>query len=112
MEATLDGCRAKHERGVEYLNALETEVAEYLGGDPKPYRMWGDFDRERREYVLSGEIVEPIAEPLRWSVTLGDALHNLRSALDHLIWQLVILNTGKRGGRENLFPITVTGSAY
>lgn len=112
VEATLAGCRAKHERGVEYLKALDTEVSEYLGADPRPYRMWGNFERDRREYVLRGEIIEPIEDPMRWSLMLGDGLHNLRSALDHLIWQLVILNTGKEGGTGNLFPIATTGPRY
>lgn len=112
VEASLDGPRAKHERGVKYLDQLHAEVSEYLGSEPKPYRITGNFERDRREYVLKGEVIEPIEDPERWSLVLGDALHNLRSALDHLIWQLVILNTGKKGGTENLFPIATTGSRY
>ena len=35
---------------------------------------------------------------------LGEIFYNLRSALDHLVWQLVLAN-GKTPGRDNSFPI-------
>ena len=28
--------------------------------------------------------------PLRWSILIGEILYNLRSALDHMVWQLVL----------------------
>lgn len=37
--------------------------------------------------------------------------HNLRSALDHLVWQLVILND-KQPRRQNQFPIIGTKNEY
>jgi hypothetical protein len=39
------------------------------------------------------------------AVLVGDFLFNVRSALDHLVWQLVILNNGVPDG-DNMFPIT------
>jgi hypothetical protein len=96
---------------VEHLEELDAEISEYLGREPKPYRMSGEFKRDRRQYVVVGEILQPIND-VRWGVMLGDAVHNLRSALDHLIWQLVLLNTGKKGSRENKFPIESDGRRY
>ena len=29
---------------------------------------------------------------IEWSIRLGEILYNLRSALDHLVWQLVLTN--------------------
>jgi hypothetical protein len=112
VEASLDGCRAKHERGVKYLEQLNAEVSAYLRREPKPYRMRGEFDRDRRAYVLKGEVIEPLGDAMDWSLTLGDALHNLRSALDHLIFQLVVLNTGKKAGGGTMFPIASSGASY
>jgi hypothetical protein len=45
--------------------------------------------------------------PKRFSVEAGNIVHQLRSTLDNLVWQLVILNRRKpRGGRwGNCFPI-------
>ena len=43
--------------------------------------------------------------PVEWSVITGEILYNMRSALDHLVWQLV-LNNEQTPGRHNEFPIT------
>ena len=42
--------------------------------------------------------------PVRWSILIGEILYNLRSALDHMVWQLV-LNNEQTPGRHNEFPI-------
>ncbi len=39
-----------------------------------------------------------------FSVVVGDVIHNLRSALDHLAWQLVILDGGQPNDSTQ-FPI-------
>jgi hypothetical protein len=36
---------------------------------------------------------------------VGEIAHHLRSSLDHLIWQLIIANTGKEGSTRSEFPI-------
>ena len=41
---------------------------------------------------------------LEWSIRIGEVLHQLRSALDHLAWQLVLLD-GARPSRQTQFPI-------
>ena len=42
--------------------------------------------------------------PVAWSVIVGEILYNMRSALDHLVWQLVLANS-QTPGRHNEFPI-------
>ena len=42
--------------------------------------------------------------PIRLGVIVGDFIHNLRSALDHLVWQFV-RREGNRPRRSNAFPI-------
>jgi hypothetical protein len=37
---------------------------------------------------------DPIPLPLMWSIRVAEIVHNIRSALDHLVWQLVIRRTG------------------
>jgi hypothetical protein len=41
---------------------------------------------------------------LEWSIRIGEVLHQLRSALDHLAWQLVLIDGG-RPSRQTQFPI-------
>lgn len=49
--------------------------------------------------------------PPELSVVAGDCLFNLRSALDHLVWQLVLAN-GKMPTRHNMFPICESPKAF
>ena len=41
---------------------------------------------------------------VEWSLILGDLLHNLRSALDHLAWQLVV-DGGGTPSQDTNFPV-------
>jgi hypothetical protein len=48
--------------------------------------MRGEFRPERREFAFVGRMLQEPDEVLRWGAILGDALHNIRSALDQLVW--------------------------
>lgn len=43
--------------------------------------------------------------PLELSTIVGDCLHNLRSTLDYLVWQIVRSNPPNTPERRNMFPI-------
>lgn len=52
------------------------------------------------------------APPAALSVIAGDCLYNLRSALDHLIWELVVANPPNEPTEQNMFPICTTPEAF
>jgi len=89
MALDLSGSWAKVRRAKEHANALEAAVS----NPSKFYRPedWGaDAQFQRKARYFSVRLTGPdITLPLRWSVWIGDILHNMRSALDHLAWQLV-----------------------
>ena len=87
-------------------------MIKYLTREPKPYSLRGQFHPDRCEYVFVGKILEPIEDPAYWGTVLGDVLHNFRCALDHLVCQLVLVNTGKECSGDSQFPIASTGPAY
>ena len=60
-----------------------------------------DYKADEKRWVYRGE--NPIV-PISWSVQTGEILYNLRSALDHLVWQLVCAN-GQTPTTDNQFPI-------
>jgi hypothetical protein len=99
---TLAGIMAKFERADAHLKALRAEIPVFFDGDP--YGFGEYLDCEAGEYGLRIEIRQPI--PLMWSVIVGDYVHNLRSALDHLAWQLVLVSGGTPGTRT-AFPIFI-----
>ncbi len=96
----LDGIAAKLDRAQEHLKALHAQLPAFL--DEKPHRFVGYLDPQARRYSI--RVIIEKDPPLLWSIIVGDFVHNLRSALDHLIWQLVIVGGGKPT-RSNQFPI-------
>jgi hypothetical protein len=96
----LEGCQAKVDQARKHKEALQAEWERFVDED-KPYSSVGEFDAKsgwHTEYLKITK--EP---PLTLSVIVGDLVHNLRSALDHLVWQFVIAN-GETPGKWNHFP--------
>jgi hypothetical protein len=99
MSHPLDGSRAKIERAKEHLYNLNGEIQGIA--DRNPYRVVTEHDTQTGEQVTKVRVTQPT---LRWSAMVGDIAHNLRSALDHLVWQLVEAN-GTKPGTHNEFPV-------
>lgn len=100
MSDPLVAVYAKLGRAEIHLKALQDQVATFL--DSEPYGIREHFHPDKGSYCLTIEVRhEP---PLLLSVILGDLIHNLRSALDHLAWQLVLANNSEPTKRTQ-FPI-------
>jgi hypothetical protein len=103
----LAGVQAKLERASEHLNALGEETNAFFNGHP--YEVRGEFEPDSSSYVFRLEVIEE--PPARLGAILGDFAHNCRSALDHVVWQLV-LRDGGTPGRHNQFPIFDTEAQF
>jgi hypothetical protein len=89
---SLDGPRAKLDRANDHIASLDIEIRAFFDGDD--YTIGSHFDRETEQHVITARIRKQ--PPLTgWALIAGDALHNLRSSLDHLIYQLAIAGTCK-----------------
>ncbi len=99
---SLDGVRAKLSRAKEHLDVLDEEWEKFLRQEPCPYRFLIDEHPIGRYNKISVYMREPV--PLRLSTILGDAFHNLRSALDLLAHELVRAG-GSAPSRTTAFPI-------
>jgi hypothetical protein len=99
VHRALDGPQAKIARAGEHLEALNNEVIAFF--NIKPDSLAGEYDAESGWYAFRLQLTPA---PLRMGVLVGDFVHNLRSALDHFIWQLVAFSGGNPG-RSNQFPI-------
>lgn len=88
----LGGVVAKLNRAKQEFDVLRQEMGTFSDRDPQPHFSRGYFDADTWEWIERWQIREP--PPLRWGVMLGDCVHNLRSALDHLICQLTLLDGG------------------
>jgi hypothetical protein len=97
------GCWAKLDHAVTHINLLRTEIEE--AGAPHP-----DLIPLRRKYEEDqGAVVYRIDRVIQirddWPLIFGDAVHDLRGALDHLMWQLAIAYLGRRPTRAEAVNI-------
>ena len=102
MKPAMDGPRAKVNRAREHLRALRNEIDAFLNADP--YTPTRETDPENGDYVWRLQVHRH--PPVRLGVLIGDVAHNLRSSLDHLAWQLALVQT--RTPRQSTeFPIFI-----
>ncbi len=82
----------KLERADDHLKALIEEVRWWVQSNA--YRIGEEVDPETS---LTTVYVEPVSDPpLKLSILMGDALHNMRGCLDHLALALAEANLGER----------------
>lgn len=101
-QLTLAGAWEKVERAREHTHALEQLAEAFV--KRRPNQIFFDKHTEL-PWVQLRIAVEP--PPLRIATVAGDAIQNLRAALDHLVWQ-VVLSEGEQPGRHTCFPIYVS----
>jgi hypothetical protein len=105
--ASLDNPRAKLDRAYEHLESLDREIAAFF--ETEPYVIEPEFRAKTGEHVFRVRIRRN--PPLRLGTLVGDFATNTRAALDHLVWQLVVL-TGERPNRSTAFPVCQTASDW
>jgi hypothetical protein len=63
-----------------------------------------------RQLLIATNVKAP---PVAHSIIVGDVLYNLRSCLDHLVYQLIVAHTGKEPTyRTYEFPVFVTEKQF
>jgi hypothetical protein len=103
VEASFPGFQAKLDRAIEQLHSLSHEVIEF-GKQSHPYTIRSYENREAGHYLFR---LYPAWEPsaaLRWGVVVGEIVHDLRSGLDHLVRDLLVL-AEQPHDRQHRFPI-------
>jgi hypothetical protein len=98
--SALNGCRAKLDWAEKNLDALSEEMRVFFEDDPQGFVT--EFDEPDNAHVVFFKQAKEI--PIEWGVALGDIIHDVRSALDHLVYQLVLLASATPH-RRHQFPI-------
>lgn len=104
----LKGIQIKLQRAYDHLIDLEKRVAHFVYH--RRYEILSELNADSTE--LSARInflQKPAVEA--WGGIVGDFVHNLRSALEHVAWQVVDANGGAVG-RDVKFPIYQRESDY
>jgi hypothetical protein len=111
MTVDLTECRAKIERANEHREELNAIVAPLLNWEAELFQMSAKLDPESGYHVFRVAAV-PEEWRLEVGVILGDIVHNLRSALDYLFWQLychyIRVPRSPREAEQVQFPIEDT----
>lgn len=106
----LGGALAKFNRAKEQFDGLRSEMGEFFDQDPQPHFSRGYFDTNTWEWIERFQVRE--APPIRWGLILGDCVHNLRAALDHLICQVTLLDSGEGADcSQTQYPIASKSEA-
>ena len=107
MSHPLDSARLKIERADEQLADLTRDANAFF--QTGPYEIVVEHDEQTGDQVLRARVLrEP---PLNFAVVVGDIVHELRSSLDHVVWQLVLVNDDQPDGSTE-FPIFWEPKAY
>ena len=102
----ITGSRLKAERAGIHLKELEDLAGAFVNEHSKPpSRQLNPQNVDNFIY----EFAPDIPPPLTFAVIVGDIAHNLRSALDHIAWQLALLTT-QEPYEKTAFPIFVDTS--
>lgn len=100
MRASIAGVNAKINRAKKHIKELRSLIEEFQHLHSNKIQF--HYNIETGQHFADVDI--PEHPPVTWAVIVGDVVHNLRSAFDHLAWQLEIL-AGRVPDSHTRFPI-------
>jgi hypothetical protein len=80
-------CGLKIARAEEHAETINNEVREWSATDPYGLIQKRDSQGSRHSFHIEVRNEPPLQ---RWSLIAGDCVHNLRSALDHFLYAIVL----------------------
>jgi hypothetical protein len=105
----LEGVEAKVERAKHHVRELNDVLQAFFAAHP--YVIGTKRNPETRQLIYYLVSVREV--PTMVDVIAGEVLQNLRSALDHLAYQLVLVGTGQPGPFNHVyFPIFNSAKEY
>ena len=107
----LASVRAKIARAQFHLNAIDAALKFTLSTKPQAEGISLDVDREGQQLICKFRKVDPIDPTL--PLMIGDCVHNLRTALDHLVHLLAIKNgVPSQSAEKTFFPVCLTTTDF
>lgn len=104
MSHDLSSVNDRLDRADEHLQDIKLMLRAYYASHPYEFR--GEYNPETGlHHMLRNHVFPP---PERLHTLVGEFLHDLRSCLDHLAWQLVFANSGTPD-EQTKWPILKTG---
>ena len=104
----LESSFRKLSRGNHHRNEANRLIQAFVKSEPYVLRVQDDPRSGERQWIMERVTRDPA---LGISIAVADCLYNLRSALDHLAWQLVLAN-GDQPTKRTAFPICDTSAQW
>jgi hypothetical protein len=101
------GVKLKVDRAIHHIDELHAAMQRWH--DSGPYSVVRETDPKTGDYSFRLQIQRQI--PFSWAASIGDTFHNLRSALNHSMVQLVMANGGTVT-KTTEFPVFQNVQAY
>jgi hypothetical protein len=118
MLPSLDGISLKVKRSYQQIDILKNEISTFM--DREPYKPAFKMNRIRGateapcvlDFTIRLVVEEPC--PPMFGILVGEIVHNLRSALDHIVYQLVIhaTNAPPPVVSKTQFPIFLDAAGF
>jgi hypothetical protein len=102
--------RLKLERAREHVKSFDAELAAFVQRERHGVNFTFEPDPEPTYHI--GRVTTVPAIPIEFGLLIGDAIHNYRSALDHLMWALCWKCLGTEPWQRTQFPIATTEAAW
>lgn len=108
MSSAFDTIEAKIDRAGEHLDALIRDIRDW--GESDPFRLVSEPGRPSTEHHVRIYFSQ---EPrlAHWGLIFGDMVHNLRSAMDHIVWHFATREVAVPK-RTTAFPIYTDADKY
>src|ERR1700674_1014003 len=107
--SSTDLVRLKIERANKHIDGLKLAILAFKNSDP--YKISAKRDPQTRKLIYYLVDFQPI--PPEVSCIAGDALHDLRCALDHLAYRLFRIGAGDTADAKHVyFPIFDDAAKY
>lgn len=100
---TLESVDAKIRRAKWHREWLRTSIQTVIPKTPPPERFTYEYPEGTAQVLV--RVHNPPAIDPDWALIVGDCLTNLRAALDHLAWQLVLRFGEGPPNKHTFFPI-------
>ena len=118
MEPSLDGANLRFKRSVEHIRSLRRMQARIAAIDRDSVVIHGNEqppeelpDGSRRFYSPVLELPDLPPDNPNWAIRVGEAIYNMRAALDYLVYSLAYLDS-RQPQEKTQFPIFDKPSAF
>lgn len=102
-----DSARLKVERAKKHIGDLQAAFESFI--QSHPHEFITENDPQTGILTVEVRFREPVPPTL--ALILGDAIHNLRTALDHAMWELIGIDGGTPD-RQTAFPFSKNRKDY